>query len=84
MAEIADAKKFGLTPRTCLERESEDHLVLIIDRKSRLIMADGRRITEKVNKIRSVQSGCKVSVKTNAPVCSKTRAFLSEKGINIM
>ncbi len=84
MTEKVDASEFGLTPRTHLEREAGNRFVLVINRKSRLIMADGRRIAENADKIKSVQPGCKVSLKTKAPVCSKTKVFLSEIDIDII
>ena len=74
----------GLSARDRIERISEDHWALILDRKSRIIMADGRRILAKVEKVRSRVPGVRVDVKTRAPVCSKTRAFLQERGIGIL
>jgi len=78
-----DAKTLGLSARDRVEQIASNHLALVVDRKSRIIMADGRRILEKVDKIRKHGSDAKISLKTNAPVCSKTRAFLHENEIRI-
>ena len=78
-----DPKKFGLPGRTIIEEIGKDHLVLVIDRKSRLIMADGKKILTKAEKIRGRRPGCQVSLSTTAPVCSKTVKFLSEHNIEI-
>ncbi len=56
---------------------------IVIDRKSRIIMADGRKIAEKAGKIKATEPGAEVVLKTTAPVCSKTLAFLAELGIAI-
>ena len=78
-----DPKFFGLTARDRVERLSTNHIALIVDRKSRIIMADGKRILEKVNKIQNHSPGIKVSLRTSAPVCSKTRTFLEGQGIEV-
>mgnify|MGYP000681026457 FL=1 len=46
-------------------------------------MKDGYRIVEIVNSIQSAEKNSAVSVLTSAPVCSKTRQFLSERKIEI-
>ena len=45
-----DPVKFGLPPRTILEQIDAHTLAIVINRKSRIIMADGRKIVEKVEK----------------------------------
>jgi hypothetical protein len=47
-------------------------------------MADGRKILEKAQKIKEVQPSIAVVLKTTAPVCSKTKAFLEESGIQVL
>lgn len=74
---------FGLSPRTILDAVGKNHIAIVIDRKSRIIMSDGKKITEKAETIKKHKPATKVSVKTTAPVCSKTIKFLSENGIEI-
>ena len=84
MGKIIDPKKYGLHPRTVIEDIGKDHFAIVIDRKSRIIMSDGKKILEKAEKIRSHNRAAKISLKTSAPLCSKTTAFLKENGIEIM
>lgn len=78
-----DPKEFGLHARTVLEQVDEHTVALVMDRKSRIIMADGRKIVEKVEKIQKVRPKITVVLKTSAPVCSKTTTFLEKSGITI-
>ena len=74
---------YGLPKRTVLE-EYNGGIALVIDRKSRLVMADGRRILEKVLTLREQVGDTPVVLKTTAPVCSKTKLFLAEQGLTII
>ena len=78
-----DPQKYNLSPRIRLQQNSINDLFIVIDRKSRIIMKDGYRIVEIVNSIQSAEKNSAVSVLTSAPVCSKTRQFLSERKIEI-
>ena len=78
-----DPKEFGLHARTVLELVDDTTLALVIDRKSRIIMADGKKILEKVEQIQKVQPRVNVILKTSAPVCSKTLTFLKKAGVII-
>ncbi len=78
------AKQFGLHSRTVLERVDENTIAIVIKRKSRIIMADGKKIAEKSAKIRDIQPSTTVVLKTTAPVCSKTRTFLESIGIQLV
>lgn len=78
-----DPKEFGLHARTVLEQVDELTVALVMDRKSRIIMADGRKIVEKVEKIQKARPRVSVVLKTSAPVCSKTVTFLEKSGITI-
>lgn len=78
-----DPKEFGLHARTVLEQVDEHTIGLVMDRKSRIIMADGRRIVEKTEKIQKVLPKITVVLKTSAPVCSKTLTFLDKAGITV-
>jgi len=77
-------KDFGLPPRTVLEKIDKNRIAIIIDRKSRIIMADGRKILDKVKIIQKAQPGTSVVLKTTAPVCSKTTRFLKDEGVGLI
>ena len=51
MGKPMDPKTFGLPPRTVLERVGDNKIAIVIRRKSRIIMKDGRNILEKASKI---------------------------------
>lgn len=78
-----DPKKYGLYPRTVLEQVDINTVAIVIDRKSRLVMADGRKTAHKVLKIQEIQPEVIVVLKTSAPVCHKTVKFLKKEGIRI-
>ena len=77
-----DPKLYDLHSRIILRKHKKD-IYIVIDRKSRIIMKDGYRIFEIVKKIRDFETGKNVSVLSSAPVCSKTRKFLTENNIII-
>jgi len=79
-----DPKLYGLPVRTVLMKDDHDSFVLLIDRKSRIIMKDANAILEKANKIRTAASGATITLETAAPVCSKSTKFLSDNGIEII
>ncbi len=78
------AKQFGLHPKTVLEQVDENTIAIVINRKSRIIMADGKKIVEKSAKIRDILPSITVVLKTTAPVCSKTLTFLQSVGIQLV
>ena len=59
-----DPKEFGLPARTVIEQFEGDIIALVIDRKSRIIMGDGKKILEKLRKIKDTHPQVKVSLKT--------------------
>ncbi len=77
-------KEFGLTARTVLDQLDETTVAIVIDRKSRIGMADGKKILEKVQKIKKVQPAMIIALKTTAPVCSKTQQFLEGEGVRLI
>lgn len=79
-----DPKQFGLPTRTVLEQVDANLIVLVIDRKSRIIMADGKTILEKINKIKAALPTAKVALRTTAPVCSKTKIFFEDEDIRLI
>ena len=79
-----DPKEFGITGKTIIEQVGKNHYAIVISRKSRIIMADGRKLREKFDLIKKAKPGAKLSLKTNTPVCSKTTAFLKYHKIEII
>ena len=77
-------QQYGLPARTVLEQIDDKTIAIVMNRKSRIIMADGRKIQEKARKIMQVQPSARVALKTTAPVCSKTTRFLEKEGIEIL
>ncbi|MDF1593663.1 MAG: hypothetical protein P1P89_19315 [Desulfobacterales bacterium] len=83
MNKSVDPATFGLHSGTRIEKTGKETYVLIIQRKSRIIMKDGRNILAKAAIIQSAVPEARVDVHTSAPVCSKTRQFLQAHGITI-
>jgi hypothetical protein len=80
---IIDPKQFGLSSKTVIEQVSKNNFAIIISRKSRVIMADGKKLLAKAEAIKDLKSNAKVSLKISAPLCSKTKKFLEDHGISI-
>ena len=81
---LIDPKRFGLSSRVALGQLSENHLVIIKDRKSRIIMKDGAQIIEQIKLLKGNESLLKISLATNAPVCSKTTVLFDGGGIEVL
>ena len=79
-----DPKDFGITGKTVIELVGRKHYAIVISRKSRIIMADGRKLLEKFKLIKKEKPGAKLSLQTTTPVCSKTAAFLKDHKIEII
>jgi hypothetical protein len=79
-----DPKTFGLAPRTVIEQIDDNMIAIVMDRKSRIIMADGKKILEKLDTIKKSLPRVRVALKTTAPVCSKTKAYLEGEGIQLI
>jgi len=77
-----DPKKFNLSKKVVIEKTNSS-LSIIINRKTRIIMKDGRRLLEQANQIKKV-SNKPVSIFTTTPVCSKTKTFLSNNNVEII
>ena len=84
MTNYLDSKSLGLTSQTIVEEINKNALAIVIKRKSRIIMADGKKILAKAAKIQEAKPGCRIKLKTTAPVCSKTLKFLVDRGIDII
>ena len=78
-----DPKKYNLTSRTTLYKKMDD-IFIIIDRKSRIIMKDGYRISEQAKSILSTEPGIRIRVATSAPMCSKTKEYLRQVDIEVL
>ncbi len=83
MNKFIDPKIYGLPPSTKLIQAGTNQFEIVIQRKSRIIMKDGEGILAKVNKIKDHVPNVKVNLKTSAPVCSKTKAYLEGYGISV-
>jgi hypothetical protein len=81
--EQVDPKLYELPPRTLLMKRDAQEYILVIRRKSRIIMKDALAILQKAAKIQTKVSNASVVVETNAPVCSKSTQFLKDRGILI-
>jgi hypothetical protein len=79
--EQVDPKRYGLPPRTVVMKRGAQDFVLVIHRKSRIIMKDAQAILKKAEKIQAQASDASLIVETNAPVCSKSTQFLQDNGI---
>lgn len=79
--DFINPRQFGINSRTKLVIHNK-HIAIIIDRKSRIIMKDGRRIFDQVAAIRKKEKRSVVLL-TSAPVCGKTKIFLRENDIAI-
>ena len=77
-----DPKKYGLNARTVLIENEQKEIIIVINRKSRIIMKDGRKILEKARKIQQQENKI-ISVSIEAPICSKTKQHLQKNGIDV-
>ena len=84
MKEKIDPKVYELPPRTVLLKGGPDEFILVINRKSRIIMKDALAILKKAEKIKEKALNALVMVETNAPVCSKSTEFLKQNGISVV
>jgi len=78
-----DPRKYNLSTRTALFKRANE-IIIVLDRKSRIIMKDGRRIADQSRSIQAVEPRISIAVAASAPVCSKTRAYLNKRGIALM
>ena len=76
-----EPQPYGLSTRTNLVR-IDNSIGIVIDRKSRIIMKDGDRIVKQAHAIQ-VKENKPVVLITSAPVCSKTKQYLSANNILI-
>jgi hypothetical protein len=84
MPDAIDPKLFGLHPATRLEQSGQKRFVIVINRKSRIIMKDGEKIVQKAARIRAKVPGAAIGLRSSAPVCSKTKALLRLNNVEIV
>jgi len=84
MTKQVDPKIYGLPARTVLIKNNSNEFVLLINRKSRIIMKDALGVLKKTEKIKGKVPGASVSLETNAPVCSKSIKFLEDNDIDVV
>ena len=68
-------REFGLSKRVELYKD-RNKVIIKAKQKSRIIMNDGLRFFEIAKKIKENNKEKKISLLTNAPICSKTKKFL--------
>ena len=83
MKEQIDPKLYELPPRTVLMKRGPDEFILVINRKSRIIMKDALTLLKRAEKIKGKALNALVMVATNASVCSKSIQFLKDNGIGL-
>lgn len=76
-----DSTKYGLSKRTTLFKDKNGNIIILINRKSRIIMKDGKKIVEMAHQINKIEPTTNILFETNAPMCSKTKVFLINHGI---
>ena len=77
-------KKYNLNKRVLIKQLTPNHIIIVVDIKSRIIMKDGMRINEQKQAINQVKPNAKISFQTTAPICSKTKKYLLSKNISII
>ena len=75
--------ELGLSKQTNIAVDNENNYYVVKNIKSRIIMKDGKKISE-IAKIIKTKKNKNVLLATTAPVCSKTKKYLKEKDINIV
>ena len=78
-----DPKKYNLNSRATLYKKMDD-IFIIIDRKSRIIMKDGYRISEQAKSVWTKDPGIRITVATSAPICTKTKEYLRQVNIEVL
>ncbi len=75
---------YNVGKRVKIVEISNNHLGILKQRKSRIIMKDGLQIMEVVNQIRSVNPKIDISLIISGPLCSKTRKYLNDNNVVIL
>jgi hypothetical protein len=78
-----DPRVFNLSNRINIQENDNNDIFFIIDRKSRIIMKDGIRISNQIQKVKEKRRNARFFLKTSAPICSKTKKYLNQRNIEI-
>lgn len=78
-----DPKAFNLSSRINIQENDKNEVFFIIKRKSRIIMKDGIRIFNQIQKVKEKRRNARFFLKTSAPVCGKTKIYLNQRKIEI-
>ena len=78
-----NSKSVGAPTRSVIGQDNNNHLYIIKNIKTRIIMKDGYKIVDAVKQIKN-KTNSSVSLATTAPICSKTTRFLNENDIKII
>jgi len=81
---VIDPLDYGLPKRIKIVEISHNHLGILKQRKSRIIMKDGMQIMDIVNQIRDVKPKFKISLIISGPLCSKTRKYLNDNRVGVI
>ena len=78
-----DPRTFNLSNRLNIQENDKKDVFFIVDRKSRIIMKDGIRIFNQIQKVKEKRRNARFFLKTSASVCSKTKKYLNLRNIEI-
>ena len=78
-----DPKAFNLSSRINIQENDKNEVFFIIKRKSRIIMKDGVRIFNQIQKVKEKRRNARFFLNTSAPVCGKTKIYLNQRNIEI-
>ncbi|MFC0875761.1 hypothetical protein ACE01N_04160 [Saccharicrinis sp. FJH2] len=78
-----DPTPFGLNSRTDLQQVDERTIAIVKKIKSRIIRKDAEKIVAMADTIQEKEPGQKVILVCTSNICSKSKALLKEKNIDI-
>jgi len=78
-----DPTTFGLNSRTDLQQVDAGTIAIVKKIKSRIIRKDAEKIVAMAEIIQKKKSGQKVILVCTSNICSKSKALLNEKNIEI-
>lgn len=81
---ILSPKDYKISSRTIIEQVDENTYAIVIQRKSRIIMKDGRQVMQKIETLKTYFPNGIFLFKTSAPVCSKTLTYLTEQHVQVI
>ncbi len=65
-------------------KKNSNEFIIVINRKSRIVMKDALAIIKKAKKIKEKEPNAIVTLQTSAPVCSKSIKFMKDKEIGVL